>query len=104
MNGGHAGNLVAPAISLTKAEAGFRVIQGITSVAGTYTGGSDRVSGTNSRFLILPSHLTNNHIRLDTLQPHSPHLHASHLLPLHNRHPHRPHRHNLNLSPRKRLR
>jgi NCS1 family nucleobase:cation symporter-1 len=45
MNGGHAGNLVAPAISLTKAEAGFRVIQGITSVAGTYTGGSDRVSG-----------------------------------------------------------
>jgi NCS1 family nucleobase:cation symporter-1 len=29
---------------LTKAETGFRVIQGITSVAGTYTGGSDRVS------------------------------------------------------------
>lgn len=45
MNGGHAGNLVAPAILLTKAEAGFRVIRGITSVAGTYTGRSDRVSG-----------------------------------------------------------
>ncbi|KAE9963979.1 hypothetical protein BLS_008768 [Venturia inaequalis] len=44
MNGGHAGNLVAPAISLSKSEAGFRVVQGITSVAGTYTGGSDRVS------------------------------------------------------------
>jgi NCS1 family nucleobase:cation symporter-1 len=45
MNDGHAGSLVAPAISLTKAEAGFRVFQSITSVAGTYTGGSDRVSG-----------------------------------------------------------
>jgi NCS1 family nucleobase:cation symporter-1 len=43
-NGGSPGNLVAPAIKLSKAEAGFRVIQGITSVAGTYTGGSDRVS------------------------------------------------------------
>ncbi|KAF1994741.1 hypothetical protein P154DRAFT_475473 [Amniculicola lignicola CBS 123094] len=43
-NGGSPGNLVAPAIKLTKAEAGFRIIQGITSVAGTYTGGSDRVS------------------------------------------------------------
>jgi NCS1 family nucleobase:cation symporter-1 len=39
MNGGSAGNLIAPAIKLSKAEAGFRVIQGITSVAGTYTGG-----------------------------------------------------------------
>jgi NCS1 family nucleobase:cation symporter-1 len=43
-NGGSPGNLVAPAIKLSKAEAGFRVVQGITSVAGTYTGGTDRVS------------------------------------------------------------
>ncbi|PQE13795.1 uracil permease protein [Rutstroemia sp. NJR-2017a BVV2] len=43
-NGGSPGNLLAPSIPLTKAETGFRVIQGITSVAGTYTGGSDRVS------------------------------------------------------------
>jgi nucleobase:cation symporter-1, NCS1 family len=44
MNGGSPGNLVSPAIKLSKMEAGFRVVQGITSVAGTYTGGSDRVS------------------------------------------------------------
>lgn len=44
MNGGSAGNLITPAIKLSKAEAGFRVMQGITSVAGTYTGGTDRVS------------------------------------------------------------
>ncbi|KAH3954985.1 hypothetical protein HBI25_027920 [Parastagonospora nodorum] len=43
-NGGSPGDLVSPAIKLTKAEAGFRVVQGITSVAGTYTGGTDRVS------------------------------------------------------------
>jgi len=36
--------LITPAIKLSKTEAGFRVIQGITSVAGTYTGGTDRVS------------------------------------------------------------
>lgn len=43
-NGGSPGNLVSPAIKLSKVEAGFRVVQGITSVAGTYTGGTDRVS------------------------------------------------------------
>jgi NCS1 family nucleobase:cation symporter-1 len=43
-NGGSVGNLVSPAIKLSKSEAGFRICQGITSVAGTYTGGSDRVS------------------------------------------------------------
>lgn len=43
-NGGSPGNLVSPAIKLSRAEAGFRVVQGITSVAGTYTGGTDRVS------------------------------------------------------------
>ncbi|KAM3069358.1 hypothetical protein ACMFMG_005464 [Clarireedia jacksonii] len=43
-NGGSPGNLLAPSIPLTRAETGFRVIQGITSVAGTYTGGSDRIS------------------------------------------------------------
>jgi NCS1 family nucleobase:cation symporter-1 len=43
-NGGSPGDLVSPSIKLTKAEAGFRIIQGITSVAGTYTGGTDRVS------------------------------------------------------------
>jgi NCS1 family nucleobase:cation symporter-1 len=44
MNGGSPGDLVRPAIQLTKMERGFRVLQGITSVAGTYTGGSDRLS------------------------------------------------------------
>lgn len=43
-NGGSPGNLISPSLNLSKAEAGFRVIQGITSVAGTYTGGTDRVS------------------------------------------------------------
>jgi NCS1 family nucleobase:cation symporter-1 len=43
-NGGSPGDLVSPAIKLSKAEAGFRIVQGITSVAGTYTGGTDRVS------------------------------------------------------------
>ncbi|KAF2832563.1 putative nicotinamide riboside transporter 1, partial [Ophiobolus disseminans] len=43
-NGGSPGDLVSPAIKLSRAEAGFRVVQGITSVAGTYTGGTDRVS------------------------------------------------------------
>jgi nucleobase:cation symporter-1, NCS1 family len=43
-NGGSPGNLLQPTLKLTKAEAGFRVMQGITSVAGTYTGGTDRVS------------------------------------------------------------
>src|SRR6195952_4968466 len=44
MNHGSAGNLISPAVTLSKTEAGFRVMQGITSVAGTYTGGTDRVS------------------------------------------------------------
>lgn len=43
-NGGSPGDLVSPAIKLSRAETGFRVVQGITSVAGTYTGGTDRVS------------------------------------------------------------
>ncbi|KUJ16042.1 uncharacterized protein LY89DRAFT_648168 [Mollisia scopiformis] len=43
-NGGSPGNLITSSLKLSKAEAGFRVIQGITSVAGTYTGGTDRVS------------------------------------------------------------
>jgi NCS1 family nucleobase:cation symporter-1 len=43
-NGGSPGNLVSPAIVLTRTETNFRIVQGITSVAGTYTGGSDRVS------------------------------------------------------------
>jgi NCS1 family nucleobase:cation symporter-1 len=43
-NGGSAGNLVKPAIKLSKTDAAFRIVQGITSVAGTYTGGTDRVS------------------------------------------------------------
>lgn len=43
-NGGSAGNLVAPAIKISKLEARFRMVQSITSVAGTYTGGSNRVS------------------------------------------------------------
>jgi cytosine/uracil/thiamine/allantoin permease len=43
-NGGSAGNLIKPAIALSKTEAAFKIVQGITSVAGTYTGGTDRVS------------------------------------------------------------
>jgi NCS1 family nucleobase:cation symporter-1 len=43
-NGGSPGDLVSPPIKLSRSEAGFRVVQGITSVAGTYTGGTDRVS------------------------------------------------------------
>ncbi|KAI1491833.1 permease for cytosine/purines, uracil, thiamine, allantoin-domain-containing protein [Biscogniauxia mediterranea] len=42
-NGG-AGDLVAPAIKAPSSQIGFLMIQGITSIAGTYTGGSDRVS------------------------------------------------------------
>ncbi|EXJ94469.1 hypothetical protein A1O1_02865 [Capronia coronata CBS 617.96] len=44
MNGGSPGNLVSSSLKISKMEAGFRVMQGITSVAGTYTGGSDRAS------------------------------------------------------------
>lgn len=43
-NGGSAGNLIKPAIALTRTEKAFKIVQGITSVAGTYTGGTDRVS------------------------------------------------------------
>ncbi|KAI1496218.1 permease for cytosine/purines, uracil, thiamine, allantoin-domain-containing protein [Biscogniauxia marginata] len=42
-NGG-AGNLVSPAISVPPSQVGFLMVQGITSIAGTYTGSSDRVS------------------------------------------------------------
>ncbi|KAJ4419113.1 hypothetical protein N0V82_005126 [Gnomoniopsis sp. IMI 355080] len=42
-NGGP-GSLVSPAVQISRREAGFRMMQGITSVAGTYAGGSDRVS------------------------------------------------------------
>lgn len=42
-NGGP-GDLVSPAVAVPKSQVGFLMVQGITSVAGTYTGGSDRVS------------------------------------------------------------
>ncbi|KAI1846696.1 hypothetical protein JX265_009001 [Neoarthrinium moseri] len=42
-NGG-AGNLVSPAVEVPPSKVGFLMVQGITSIAGTYTGGSDRVS------------------------------------------------------------
>lgn len=42
-NGGP-GNIVGPAIEVPASKVGFLMVQGITSVAGTYTGGSDRVS------------------------------------------------------------
>ncbi|KAK7989140.1 hypothetical protein PG989_009455 [Apiospora arundinis] len=42
-NGG-AGNLVSPAVTVPKSQIGFIMAHGITSVAGTYTGGSERVS------------------------------------------------------------
>ncbi|KAH9897471.1 permease for cytosine/purines, uracil, thiamine, allantoin-domain-containing protein [Xylariomycetidae sp. FL2044] len=43
-NGGSAGDLVAPAVGVPPSQVGFLMVQGITSVAGTYVGGSDRVS------------------------------------------------------------
>lgn len=42
-NGGP-GNLLAPAVDVPRAQVGFLMAQGISSVAGTYAGGSDRVS------------------------------------------------------------
>lgn len=42
-NGGP-GDLVQPAVTVPRSQISFLMIQGITSVAGTYTGGSDRVS------------------------------------------------------------
>ncbi len=42
-NGGP-GNLIKPAVTVSKSQVSFLMLQGITSVAGTYTGGSDRVS------------------------------------------------------------
>jgi nucleobase:cation symporter-1, NCS1 family len=42
-NGG-TGNLVSPAVEIPSSKVGFLMVQGITSIAGTYTGGSDRVS------------------------------------------------------------
>ncbi|KAK8049617.1 hypothetical protein PG994_011347 [Apiospora phragmitis] len=41
---GGAGNLVSPAVVVPKSQVGFMMVHGITSVAGTYTGGSERVS------------------------------------------------------------
>ncbi|KAF2166677.1 hypothetical protein M409DRAFT_66647 [Zasmidium cellare ATCC 36951] len=37
-------NLVSPAVKIPQSQIGFLMVQGIASVAGTYTGGSDRVS------------------------------------------------------------
>lgn len=60
-NGG-AGNLVTPAVAVPKSQIGFLMVQGITSVAGTYTGGSDRVSDwtryARSRHASTPAQLT----------------------------------------------
>ncbi|KAK8089018.1 hypothetical protein PG997_003979 [Apiospora hydei] len=42
-NGG-AGNLASPPVVISKSQVGFMMVHGITSVAGTYTGGSERVS------------------------------------------------------------
>ncbi|KAH8899852.1 hypothetical protein GQ53DRAFT_203189 [Thozetella sp. PMI_491] len=42
-NGGKV-NLVSPSIEVPSSQIGFIMVQGITSIAGTYTGGSDRVS------------------------------------------------------------
>lgn len=60
-NGGP-GNLVSSSISISNYEAGFRIVQGITTVAGTYTGGSDRVSDwtryARSRHAATPAMLT----------------------------------------------
>jgi nucleobase:cation symporter-1, NCS1 family len=42
-NGG-VGNLVSPQVEIPRSQVGFLMMQGISSVAGTYAGGSDRVS------------------------------------------------------------
>ncbi|KAK7907982.1 hypothetical protein PG985_015285 [Apiospora marii] len=41
---GGGGNLVSPANAVPTSQVGFMMVHGITSVAGTYTGGSERVS------------------------------------------------------------
>lgn len=41
-NGGSAGNLVAPAITLSSSDRGFRFVQCISTVVGTYGGAADR--------------------------------------------------------------
>lgn len=60
-NGGP-GNLVSPAVAIPRSQVGFLMVQGITSVAGTYTGGSDRVSDwtryARSRHAPTPAQLT----------------------------------------------
>tara|TARA_R110002060_G_scaffold39912_1_gene51114 strand:+ start:201 stop:839 length:639 start_codon:yes stop_codon:yes gene_type:complete len=43
-NGGSAGNLVSPSIPLSAANRGFRFVQCISSICGTYGGAADRFS------------------------------------------------------------
>jgi nucleobase:cation symporter-1, NCS1 family len=43
-NGGRVGDLVSPQIDVPSGQVGFLMVQGISSIAGTYAGGSDRVS------------------------------------------------------------
>lgn len=43
-NGGTAGSLVAPKVQISSADRGFRFVQCISAVCGTYTGASDRFS------------------------------------------------------------
>jgi len=44
VNGGSAGNMVAPAIAISSSNRGFRFVQCISTVVGTYGGASDRFS------------------------------------------------------------
>lgn len=60
-NGG-VGNLITPQVDVPKSQVGFLMVQGISSVAGTYTGGSERVSDwtryAKSRHAPTPAQLT----------------------------------------------
>lgn len=53
-NGGSAGNLISPAIAITPLAGRFAMVQGISQVAGAYTGGSVRLSDW-TRFTATPN-------------------------------------------------
>jgi len=51
VNGGSAGDMVSPAITLSASARGFRFIQCISSVCGTYGGAADRLSDVRHHIL-----------------------------------------------------
>jgi NCS1 family nucleobase:cation symporter-1 len=50
-NGGSAGDLVHPGITLSASARGFRFVQCISAVAGTYGGSADRISDVSPSFM-----------------------------------------------------